>query len=87
MAIGDVKKMILTNLTIYVENGGENGLDEKETEIIFQEALEIIGRKFSINLTELELLESTHNFTIVKKKRQMPKLSRLLPLLDGSEDI
>ena len=83
MAIGDVKKIIMTNLTIYVENG----LDEKETEIIFQEALEIIGRKFAINLTELELLESTHNFTIVKKKRQMPKLSRLLPLLDGSEAI
>lgn len=82
-AIGDVKKIIMTNLTIYVENG----LDEKETEIIFQEALEIIGRKFAINLTELELLESTHNFTIVKKKRQMPKLSRLLPLLDGSEAI
>ena len=65
----------------------ENDLDEKETEIIFQEALEIIERKYAINVTELELLESAHNFTIVKKKRQMPILSRILPLLDGSEAI
>ena len=83
MVIGDVKKIIISNLTIIVEND----LDENETEIIFQEALEIIGRKYSINLTELELLDSSHNFTIVKKKRQMPILSRLLPLLDGSEAI
>ena len=83
MAIGDVKKIIISNLTIIVEND----LDEKETEIIFQEALEIIERKYAINVTELELLESAHNFTIVKKKRQMPILSRILPLLDGSEAI
>jgi len=82
-AIGDVKKIIISNLTIIVEND----LDEKETEIIFQEALEIIGRKYAINLTELELLDSAHNFTIVKKKTQMPILSRLLPLLDGSEAV
>ena len=54
---------------------------------IFQEALMIIEKKFAINFTELQLIEKTHNFQIVKEKRQMPILTCLLPLLDGSEAI
>ena len=55
-----------------------NNLDEDETKSIFQTAMDVINRKFPINSTSIEIVDSAYGWTIKKEKDKPPTMSQLL---------
>ena len=55
-----------------------NNLDEDETKAIFQTAMDVINRKFPINSTSIEIVDSAYGWTIKKEKDKPPTMSQLL---------
>ena len=54
-----------------------NNLDEDQIRAIFHTAFDIINKKFSIDLTSLEILDSKYGWFIKKDKEKPPTLSQL----------
>ena len=54
-----------------------NNLDEDQIRDIFHTAFDIINKKFSIDLTSLEILDSKYGWFIKKDKEKPPTLSQL----------
>ena len=53
-----------------------NNLDEDETKAIFQTAMDVINRKFPINSTSIEIVDSAYGWTIKKEKDRLSKVYR-----------
>ena len=54
-----------------------NNLDEDQTKAIFQTAMDIINKKFPIDSTGIEIVDSEYGWTIKKEKDKPPTMRKL----------
>ena len=54
-----------------------DNLDEEQTKAIFQTAMDIINKKFPIDSTGIEILDSEYGWTIKKEKEKPPTMTQL----------
>jgi len=54
-----------------------DNLDEEQTKAIFQTAMDIINKKFPIDSSGIEILDSEYGWTIKKEKEKPPTMSQL----------
>jgi hypothetical protein len=85
-AIGDVKNLCIEDYCVpfYLLNNKDfrrtlpNDLDEEEVKSVFQTAMDIINKKFSIESTSFEIVDSEYGWKIKKETGKPPTLTQLL---------
>lgn len=83
-SIGNIKNLTIENSDFqYVLNNKEFGrpilkdLNEDQTKAIFERAMDVIIKKFPINSTSFEILDSAYGWSIKKARGKAPTMTKL----------
>ena len=83
-SIGNIKNLTIENSEFqYLLSNKDfgrpilNDLNEDQTKVIFERAMEIINKKFPINSTAFEIVDNEYGWCIKKEKGKPPTMSKL----------
>jgi hypothetical protein len=76
-SLGNVKNLIISEMQCSIFHGRFDG-NRIKIKNVFEEALNIINKKFPIDTTEIEISEHICNFNIIKEKGKLAILRRKL---------
>ena len=83
-SIGNIKNLTIENSDFqYLLSNKEfgrpilNDLNEDQTKVIFERAMEIIHKKFPMNSTAFEIVDNEYGWSIKKEKGKPPTMSKL----------
>ena len=76
-SLGSVKNLIISEMQCSIFHGRFDG-NRIKIKNVFEEALDIINKKFPIDTTEIEISENVCNFNILKEKGKSAILRRKL---------
>ena len=83
-SIGSIKNLCIEGYGFqYLLNNKEfqrpilNYLNEDQTKVIFERAMEVINKKFPINSTAFEIVDNEYGWNIKKEKGKPPTMSKL----------
>jgi hypothetical protein len=84
-SIGNIKNLYIKGYCVpfYILNNKDydrtlpNDLDEDEIKSVFQTAMDIINKKFSIELTRFEIVDNEYGWIMKKEKGKPPTMTQL----------